>query len=681
MKKMMNKTIIIVTVLAVFFALAGCSDLTKKDDADTEKNVLSCTVSGKVTVQNALPSEIVSSLIKNSDSSRSATASSFDNAHTCLVRAYHGTLSSDETFIRDDAEFLSGNIDTTNMFWNVNLNQEGSWEIEISLYADSALSDCILTGTTTLFLESLTDSEIEADSIVLKPICKENVTGAIFLEIKNETETVNEVSYSWIKETADTSFPDTLTDGILSFENGKATLSFDSVTTGVYELYLAFNDSYGKTLYSCYEKIPVFSCLTTDTWYGESPYLLELEDKNNNLLTSFTIYDELLECYSVVNVLPSESYPIILWDSDTKLKKYEFDTPKPGYNVFSDIKGNEWIGDGLTLAEGKTISDFTIDSVTQEIYTIENSASMSSSQIVKYPSYAGYSKGKTVALFDTNSVAALCAYSGDIYVYSSNNFFKLKDGSFEKLELQDSSEETITLEEDQNSSSKITVNGKFLYMAYVYGSNSNFSFKIRKFQISDSALKEISTVEKTMENLGIYSEDDNISNPISVGYNNASIAVSDIHVKSDGSEIYVLTYERAYNDTYGGWKSRGGIIRFDDNDSSLTLHDFKEEGESASKYIYGWTYDAYHPSVDSDTNLFYGCTKLIAKKPDELVIADEGGYKYTDEDGATQRVNKNRVVKVNLETFAMSAYEVNTGFDTCVSPTNCQFCGYTGCSY
>ena len=86
MKKMMNKTIIIVTVLAVFFALAGCSDLTKKDDADTEKNVLSCTVSGKVTVQNALPSEIVSSLIKNSDSSRSATASSFDNAHTCLVR-------------------------------------------------------------------------------------------------------------------------------------------------------------------------------------------------------------------------------------------------------------------------------------------------------------------------------------------------------------------------------------------------------------------------------------------------------------------------------------------------------------------------------------------------------------------------------------------------------------------
>ena len=107
-----------------------------------------------------------------------------------------------------------------------------------------------------------------------------------------------------------------------------------------------------------------------------------------------------------------------------------------------------------------------------------------------------------------------------------------------------------------------------------------------------------------------------------------------------------------------------------------------------------WAYDAWYPVLSSkasttdcsDSNYFYGCTRFLAKKPEELVIADEGGYEYEEEEegGGTKTVsvNKNRVVTVNLQDFSMSSVDVNAGFDTYYSSSSsCGFAGYSGSGY
>ena len=82
------------------------------------------------------------------------------------------------------------------------------------------------------------------------------------------------------------------------------------------------------------------------------------------------------------------------------------------------------------------------------------------------------------------------------------------------------------------------------------------------------------------------------------------------------------------------------------------------------------------PPLDAENeNYFYGPKKFIARKPDELVIADDGGYCdiYFDGNGKEKInncININRVVTVDLKDESMSAVDVNVSFtDTYVSGT------------
>ena len=65
----------------------------------------------------------------------------------------------------------------------------------------------------------------------------------------------------------------------------------------------------------------------------------------------------------------------------------------------------------------------------------------------------------------------------------------------------------------------------------------------------------------------------------------------------------------------------------------------------------------YFPSEAQVNSAFYGPKKFIAIKPKKLVIADEGCFFYTDSNNAFCFKNVNRVVTVDLESFAISAVD------------------------
>lgn len=77
------------------------------------------------------------------------------------------------------------------------------------------------------------------------------------------------------------------------------------------------------------------------------------------------------------------------------------------------------------------------------------------------------------------------------------------------------------------------------------------------------------------------------------------------------------------------------------------------------------------PPEDKASSYFYGAKRIIAKKQDEIVIADDGAYveikgDLTDKNAIKKCVNKNRVVTVNLKNESISAVDVNASFSSTV---------------
>lgn len=113
--------------------------------------------------------------------------------------------------------------------------------------------------------------------------------------------------------------------------------------------------------------------------------------------------------------------------------------------------------------------------------------------------------------------------------------------------------------------------------------------------------------------------------------------------------------------------SRGGVIKFSTEDLSV-------QADASGAIIYGWdTADVTGTSATDVTNAhtnpdttFYGAEKIIAVKPDEIVIADDG-FEFTGT-GAGHLKQKNRVVTFSLKQMAITsvvddvAYEFDTYF-------------------
>ncbi|MCR4741777.1 MAG: hypothetical protein K5866_02745, partial [Treponema sp.] len=120
------------------------------------------------------------------------------------------------------------------------------------------------------------------------------------------------------------------------------------------------------------------------------------------------------------------------------------------------------------------------------------------------------------------------------------------------------------------------------------------------------------------------------------------------------------------SEVFGEYKFNGSFYEFDYHD-----WEYKEKTNSSITAI---------PPLEQANNYFYGPVKFIAKKPDALVIADDGIYidAEIDEDSVISKLKKfknmNRMVTLDLKKELMSAVDVNVIFSTSVEQESCWFC-------
>lgn len=105
-------------------------------------------------------------------------------------------------------------------------------------------------------------------------------------------------------------------------------------------------------------------------------------------------------------------------------------------------------------------------------------------------------------------------------------------------------------------------------------------------------------------------------------------------------------------------KERGHFYTVKENKKQYWFAVEIESADNKMTRIYAPKY------APSSFNGFYGPRKFIAIKPKQLVIADDGIAFYTDANcGAWCLKNSNRVVTVDLETFALGFDKTNAEFD------------------
>ena len=159
--------------------------------------------------------------------------------------------------------------------------------------------------------------------------------------------------------------------------------------------------------------------------------------------------------------------------------------------------------------------------------------------------------------------------------------------------------------------------------------------------------------------------------------------ISDIQATdgNDGSvNLYILCNSKTIKKYASHSYLTGGIITLNVKDNALAFTNFNGTALSPSTIpsIFGYYEDQLSDAINSSQNVyeaqnyFYGPSRFVARKPDELVIVDEGNYYTTengdllntDPNGKQVQVNKNRIVTVSLTDFAITdKTDINLGFE------------------
>ncbi|MBR1537431.1 MAG: hypothetical protein IJ630_10895 [Treponema sp.] len=459
-----------------------------------------------------------------------------------------------------------------------------------------------------------------------------------------------------------------------TFTDNKAQIEISGIFPGSHSVKLNFNDSTGNTLYSCTEIINVYSGFVTDTWYGTAPYLSE---------GSFCVDSSLIKNYGT-QVVPDTKILLYAYDSDFNCNYYLTDDASsvnsdttPTAIRDSDIEYNAFCFDGdgdvYYLASVDTLPD-------NPIYTIKSTNSQKSDITTSQNLQSITYDAKNSALYGASFI------DGDLTIYK----FDLSTGECEKTYTFNLDIDSYTLYDFY----ALTVYDEKAYFAIKYAdSDYNETICLCACDLSDTVIYftdcTIYTVTKSTD--GTYSD---------------SAEIKDM-IYQDGY-VYILLRDvdlSPWQNLY--FYSRGAVLKYNTYQNSITELGLASYQSPYEKYLY--TYDSsgnqwktssdedaepvlveasalydesntemfalYSPETTDDSQYFYGPAKFIAIKPKKLVIADDGVAFYTDSLGAYKYKNVNRIVEVDLESFAIS------GTSTVDESVEFDFNGSSGSGY
>lgn len=355
---------------------------------------------------------------------------------------------------------------------------------------------------------------------------------------------------------------------------------------------------------------------------------------------------------------------------------------------------------------------------TQQIFTIEADSSGKKVLVMypSYAGYDSGEVIATVGDASEDVLSVFAAYDGyiylllgtkDLYVESvtaikrvcvkQNESFHTRDenfGSIQKFEFYKDVDDGNggTTEEDVNINQALLFSpytirgykltaynssyGSYMYLSYIYGESGMYSLYCQRIAIPDTVNDDDDTIRlnvtsgsSTIENYNMFLN--TITNDTSKFGNayvsDATIALTASEAYSGQAtittfkgDLYIAIYApNSYDASFGGIVKISDIAGASvDWNPSTNLNLYEKIGSDANApRIRGWyaSTTGNNPYSEEDEKLyFYGPSKFIARKPDELVIADEKSYKIDNEHGN----NEDRVVKIKLEDFTNPATEM-----------------------
>lgn len=682
---------------AVFFA--GCKDSAKSENAFY--------VSGKVIFPDALPSQLADAINANSNS-RSATSS-----FSTLPAGYEFKSKASLMVVEPDdpdmeivvADIVNVNLNTEDWSWSATFPQAGEWVIELSLVSSEDPDSILLAGNETISCNSY--NTYENISIKLFPCYFTDVTSSISLDLYDSTQiagnALSSVYCSWNSAVTGVDLPSVLENKSFSFTDKRATISYEEVPTGYYELLLSFRNSNNKELYSCRQIVTVFAGFTTDTWMNDFQLISDvvIDEENNISEKRFTLTDELLKTYQTTLVI---DYPIVLYDlnlSHSDLFPREFNNHTPGFFVYPDLDSVNTISIENASLDSvyHQYSRSAIDPETQNIYRVDGYNPL---DIYEYTSsYAGYKRNKIYTFTNGFEATSMCAYNGYVYLIKNTG---MNNSAIIRVPYTGDDAETL---QTGNMLANINVNQNMQIdvcddVIYIVG--NKFGGSDAELRVSRASIVADTQGGHTLGSVQTFSKDDesleNLSMIESI-FGSYYLRITDLQVRKvdDAVYLYILVNCRQLS-TASGCYLRGGIITVKitstgENAYSCSIvklnGDLPESGSTAKDVIFGWNEEYLQKdhvtSLATDTyrqTYFYGPTKFVARKPDELVIVDEANYYYkkdenddifvmptAEEENDCIKNNINRVVTVSLKDFAITAsVDTNFGFETYLGPVS-----------
>ena len=485
--------------------------------------------------------------------------------------------------------------------------------------------------------------------------------GSINLKIKDESGKIKKVSYSAeLNGTSNTNSLSSVSE--VTFENNEATISRNEVYPNSYKVKFNFDDDAGNTLYSCYEIVTVTAGFATDTWIGNGAHIRKNTETGT---TEFVITNTLIEKFGT-DVMPDTDYIL-----------YNYNSSETQYNVTDSLdsidgqsinvegnKSNQYAFDKngniyflITSDSGKTIKKGN------ENYTYTSAVTTDRILIDRKNNvlYGCQINGMTLDLYrfdyfisgpdeKRNEYTTLSGYRfpSDVFgewYYHDSEVLTIYDGILYGANSRDKLFYKLDLNKAESVADKIDLSLKD-YIDNSYLSNCDFSDIIYQDGYIYILIRNVR--EDSSSGLDFYSRGGVICFNTFTNSVEKFIGWTDSPLSNDDVYTY-LTY-------------RGLVKDADDNYVLAKTSDIVDKDDEKTMY------NIYCPEYEDEG--FYGPEKFIAIKPKKLVIADNGLAYYTDDNDAYRVKNLNRVVTVDLETFALEVSEVDSSIKFASETTN-----------
>ena len=317
-----------------------------------------------------------------------------------------------------------------------------------------------------------------------------------------------------------------------------------------------------------------------------------------------------------------------------------------------------------------SVADFCTDEI-GNIYTLSSDGT-----VTKYEkSSTGFNENSSCSIpgvldIDTNFYYKYIEVSNG-YVFVSGSLYSNNDSKdiYSCIKVSLDSNEATKLGDFTGSVRTFSPynGGEYIYSIESIESDSSAAYTLNKYSTSNGALTN--SAASILCSTDSTSTDETVLKDYVTSANYDNFSLKDMYITN--GYIYVTASETGASlgsyDVLMNAVSRGGVIKFSTDDLSV-------QSDASGAIIYGW--DTANVSGTSETDVtnahtnpdttFYGAEKIIAVKPDEIVIADDG-FEFIGT-GAGHLKQKNRVVTFSLTQMAITsvvddvAYEFDTYF-------------------